>query len=159
MLPSPIDISIQDYRFSGAAVTQPDTLNSSSDTASRQLPLIGATSARILVAEPFGEAGLQLLQERAQVLRPTSPDELKTMLAECDGLVVRSGTQVTRELLEYGPNLRVVARAGVGVDNIDVEACTARGVAVINAAGGNSVAVAEHALGLMIGLARHFLPG
>jgi D-3-phosphoglycerate dehydrogenase / 2-oxoglutarate reductase len=139
-------------------VTQPDTVNSSSDADTRQLPLIGASSARILVAEPFGDAGLQLLQEHAQVLRPASPEELKMMLAECDGLVVRSGTQVTRELLEYGPNLKIVARAGVGVDNIDVEACTARGVAVINAAGGNSVAVAEHALGLMIALARHFLP-
>lgn len=132
----------------GVMVTQPDT---AAIDASR-------TTARILVAEPFGDAGLQLLQEHAQVFRPSSLDELKTMLPECEGLVVRSGTQVTRELLEYGPNLRVVARAGVGVDNIDVEACTARGVAVINAAGGNSVAVAEHAIGLMIALARHFIP-
>src|SRR5215204_3112999 len=146
------------YLICGVAVTQPDTINSFSDDATRQLRLIGASSPRILVAEPFGDAGLQLLQEHAQVLRPSSPDELRTMLADCDGLVVRSGTQVTRELLEHGPNLRVVARAGVGVDNIDVEACTARGVAVINAAGGNSVAVAEHALGLMIALARHFVP-
>ena len=139
-------------------MTQPETMSSPLDDATRQLRLIGASSARILVAEPFGDAGLQLLQEHAQVLRPSNADELKAMLADCEGLVVRSGTQVTRELLEYGPNLRIVARAGVGVDNIDVEACTARGVAVINAAGGNAVAVAEHALGLMIALARHFLP-
>ncbi|MFN0072553.1 MAG: phosphoglycerate dehydrogenase [Chloroflexota bacterium] len=139
-------------------VTQPDTLHSSTDDDTRQRRLPGASSARILVAEPFGDAGLQLLKEHAEVLRPSSPEELRSMLADCDGLVVRSGTQVTRELLEYGPNLRIVARAGVGVDNIDVEACTARGVAVINAAGGNAVAVAEHALGLMIALARHFVP-
>ena len=102
-------------------MTQPDTVNSSLDDAGRQLPLIGTSSARILVAEPFGDGGLQILQEHAQVLRPSSPDELRTMLAECDGLVVRSGTQVTRELLEYGPNLRVVARAGVGVDVAELE--------------------------------------
>lgn len=127
------------------------------DRDTRQLRLIGASSARVLVAEPFGDAGLRMLQDYAQVVQPSSPAELPELLAECDGLVVRSGTQVTKELLERGQKLRVVARAGVGVDNIDVEACTARGVAVLNAAGGNAVAVAEHVLGMMIALARHFL--
>jgi D-3-phosphoglycerate dehydrogenase len=136
--------------------TDPNSIAFSDDAS--QLRLLGASSARILVAEPFGDAGLRLLQDHAQVLQPKTLDEIKAQLPDCEGLVVRSGTQVTAELLEYGPKLRVVARAGVGVDNIDVDACTARGVAVINAAGGNSVAVAEHAIGLMIALARHFVP-
>ena len=82
------------------------------------------------------------------------PDELARDLGNADALIVRSATQVTAELLKSAPRLRVIARAGTGVDNVDVPAATARGILVMNAAGANSVSVAEHALALMLSLAR-----
>ena len=82
------------------------------------------------------------------------PDELARDLAKADALIVRSATQVTAALLATAPRLRVVARAGTGVDNVDVPAATARGILVMNAAGANSISVAEHALALMLSLAR-----
>ena len=78
------------------------------------------------------------------------PDELARDLANADALIVRSATQVTASLIEGAPNLRVIARAGTGVDNVDVPAATARGILVMNAAGANSISVAELALGLML---------
>src|SRR6202034_4926742 len=75
-------------------------------------------------------------------------------IADADGLVVRSATKVTRDLLEKALKLRVIGRAGVGVDNVDMEAATRRGVLVMNTPGGNSISVAEHTFALMLGLAR-----
>ena len=83
-----------------------------------------------------------------------SPDELARDLSNADALIVRSATQVTRELMDAAPRLRVVARAGTGVDNVDVGAASDRGILVMNAAGANSVSVAEHALALLLSLAR-----
>ena len=82
------------------------------------------------------------------------PAELARDLADADALIVRSATQVTAELIEAAPKLRVIARAGTGVDNVDVPAATARGILVMNAAGASSVSVAELAVGLMLSLAR-----
>ena len=82
--------------------------------------------------------------------RPTSPRDL----ADADGLLVRSATKVTNDLLAAAPRLRVVGRAGTGVDNIDVAAASGRGVLVVNAPGANSISVAEHACALMLALAR-----
>jgi D-3-phosphoglycerate dehydrogenase / 2-oxoglutarate reductase len=81
-------------------------------------------------------------------------DELARDLAGADALIVRSATQVTAQLIEAAPKLRVIARAGTGVDNVDVPAATARGILVMNAAGASSVSVAELAMGLMLSLAR-----
>ena len=86
------------------------------------------------------------------------PQELAPDLANADALIVRSATQVTAQLIEAAPKLRVIARAGTGVDNVDVPAATARGILVMNAAGANSVSVAELALGLMLAMARA-IPG
>jgi D-3-phosphoglycerate dehydrogenase len=82
------------------------------------------------------------------------PDELARDLTNADALIVRSATQVTAALIESAPNLRVIARAGTGVDNVDVPAATARGILVMNAAGANSISVAELAVGLMLAVAR-----
>jgi D-3-phosphoglycerate dehydrogenase / 2-oxoglutarate reductase len=82
------------------------------------------------------------------------PDELARDLANADALIVRSATQVTAQLIAAGPKLRVIARAGTGVDNVDVDAATARGILVMNAAGANSISVAELALALMLAMAR-----
>jgi D-3-phosphoglycerate dehydrogenase len=80
------------------------------------------------------------------------PDQLAADLADADALIVRSATQVTAQLIAAAPKLRVIARAGTGVDNVDVPAATARGILVMNAAGANSISVAELALGLMLAM-------
>ena len=83
-----------------------------------------------------------------------SADVLAPALANADALVVRSATKVNEKLLAAAPKLRVIARAGTGIDNVDLDAASARGILVMNAPGGNSVSVAEHALALMLSLAR-----
>src|SRR5262249_22594714 len=90
--------------------------------------------------------------------RGRKPAELANELASADALIVRSATQATAQLIEEAPKLRVIARAGTGVDNVDVPAATARGILVMNAAGANSISVAELALGLMLAVAR-LIPG
>ncbi|HEX9372341.1 MAG TPA: phosphoglycerate dehydrogenase [Roseiflexaceae bacterium] len=114
---------------------------------------------RILVTEPIADEGLAALRKAAQVdFRPEldkDKAQLLEVLPEYDALVVRSGTKVTAEVLEAGTKLRVVGRAGTGVDNIDVDAATRRGIVVVNAPASNSVAVAELAIGLILALSRH----
>src|SRR5579859_5274049 len=112
---------------------------------------------RILVAEPIAQEGLTYLQEHAQVDVRTglSAEALGEILGEYEALVVRSETRVTAELLQHGRRLRVVGRAGVGVDTIDVAAATQRGIIVLNAPTGNVVAAAEHALALLLATARN----
>ena len=109
---------------------------------------------KIIVADKISERGLALLGETGwEIARPAAAS-LAAELANADGLIVRSATRVTAELLESAPRLRVVGRAGVGVDNIDVEAATHRGILVMNTPGGNSVSVAEHTFALLLALAR-----
>jgi D-3-phosphoglycerate dehydrogenase len=111
---------------------------------------------RILVTEQIAEEGLAALKAAAQVDVRTDLDKTKLLevLPEYDALVVRSGTKVTAEVLAAGTKLRVVGRAGTGVDNIDVDAATRRGIVVVNAPASNSVAVAELTIGLILSLAR-----
>lgn len=112
---------------------------------------------RILVTEPIAEEGLSHLRAHAAVdVQPTmSRDALLAAISNYDALVVRSATKVDAELLAAGTQLRVVGRAGTGVDNIDVESATRSGIVVVNAPASNSVAVAELAIGLILSLARH----
>jgi D-3-phosphoglycerate dehydrogenase / 2-oxoglutarate reductase len=112
---------------------------------------------RVVVAEPFAEHGLQVLRDAgievdSQVGRSRS--DLVAALAEADGLIVRSETRVDRELLAAGPRLTVVARAGVGVDAIDVGAATDAGILVLNTPGANTIAATEQTFALMLSLAR-----
>src|SRR5688572_26061691 len=83
-----------------------------------------------------------------------SPATLAADLADADALLVRSATKVDATLLDAAPRLRIVARAGTGVDNVDVDAASARGILVVNSPGANSISVAEHAWALMLALAR-----
>jgi D-3-phosphoglycerate dehydrogenase len=109
---------------------------------------------RILVSDSLDDEGLELLKAHGQVLE--DPD--LTALGEVDALIVRSRTKVTAQILaQAGPRLRVVGRAGVGVDNIDLEAAAEAGVLVVNAPDSLTIAVAEHALGLMLAVARHIV--
>jgi D-3-phosphoglycerate dehydrogenase len=111
----------------------------------------------ILVADPLAEDGLSRLRQAANVeVRTKLPEaDLVAAIGSFDALVVRSETKVTGAVLEAGTALRVVGRAGVGVDNIDVATATRRGILVVNAPRGNIVAAAEHAIGLLFALARN----
>ena len=115
---------------------------------------------KIVVAEKIAPAALALLAEESKwtVVGPEAvhgKGELAAQLESADALIVRSAVFVDASTLEAAKKLRVIGRAGVGVDNIDVEAATKRGIAVMNTPGANAVAVAEHTFALMLGLARH----
>jgi D-3-phosphoglycerate dehydrogenase len=116
---------------------------------------------RVLVTDKLAEEGLERLRgERAIELvvdtkLAQDPPGLREALAEADGIVVRSGTQLTAEVLEGQSRLRAIVRAGVGVDNIDVPAATRRGIVVMNTPGGNTVSTAEHTMALMLALVRN----
>ena len=114
-------------------------------------------AARILVADPIAADGVERLRAagHVDVLTGLSPDELLERIPEYDALVVRSETKVTADVFERATRLRVVGRAGVGVDNIDLDAATRAGVLVLNAPTGNTVAAAEHAVAMMCALARN----
>jgi D-3-phosphoglycerate dehydrogenase len=112
---------------------------------------------KILVADDVSESGLQPLRAADfEVVKKTglSKSELIEALKDCDGLIVRSETKVTADILEGAPGLRVIGRAGVGVDNIDVPASTMRGVVVMNAPDGNTITTAEHTIAMLVALAR-----
>jgi D-3-phosphoglycerate dehydrogenase len=114
--------------------------------------------ARIFVADDVSDTGLQPLRDAGfEVCKQTglAPEALGQILAESDGLVVRSETKVTAGLMDAARKLRVIGRAGVGVDNIDVPAATARGIVVMNAPDGNTITTAEHTLALLVALARN----
>ena len=112
---------------------------------------------KVLITEPLAEQGLEILRKHtdAEVRLKLKPQELKAIIGDYEALVVRSETKVTAEIIEAGKKLLVVGRAGVGVDNIDVEAATRCGVMVVNAPTGNTISAAEHTIAMMLALARH----
>ena len=115
------------------------------------------TETKILVADEVSDSGLQPLHDAGFVVEKRTglkPAELTAALSGYVGLVVRSETKVTADLMDSATTLRVVGRAGVGVDNIDVPAATERGIVVMNAPDGNTITTAEHTIALMIALAR-----
>ena len=109
---------------------------------------------KIVIADKISSHGIKLLSDGGWQVSLPSAAELAGELATADALVVRSATRVTDELMSKAPKLRVVGRAGVGVDNMDIDAATHRGVVVMNTPGGNAASVAEHALALMLSMAR-----
>ena len=115
------------------------------------------TRKRVLVADEIAEAGIEVLRAGADVDVRTglSPDDLLDIIGGYHALIVRSQTRVTARLIEAGDSLEVIGRAGVGVDNIDVDAATRRGIFVVNSPEGNIVSAAEHTMALLLALARH----
>ena len=109
---------------------------------------------RVVVREKIADAGIDLLRAKFDVVVDTD-SPLDGLLADADALIVRSATKVTADVLELAPRLRVVGRAGVGVDNVDVDAATRRGIVVANAPESNVVSAAEHTVGLLVALARN----
>jgi D-3-phosphoglycerate dehydrogenase/(S)-sulfolactate dehydrogenase len=115
-------------------------------------------AARVLVSDDLSPEAVRILQAAAlevDVKVGLAPDQLEQIIGEYDGLAVRSATKVTGKLLEKARRLKVIGRAGVGVDNVDLAAATRRGVVVMNTPGGSSVTVAELALAMILGLSRH----
>ncbi len=112
---------------------------------------------KVLVSDPLAIEGLEILKKSAQVTEKkfASQEDLIKEIGEYDALVVRSGTQVTAEVIEAGKNLKVVGRAGVGVDNIDVSKATDKGIMVINAPEGNTISAAEHTIAMLTAVARN----
>ncbi|MEA3442723.1 MAG: phosphoglycerate dehydrogenase [Chloroflexota bacterium] len=112
---------------------------------------------KVLVTDHIAEAHIEILYGHAQVdIRPElTHEQLKEIIGDYDAVLVRSKTKVSADIIELGKNLKVVGRAGVGVDNIDIDAATKKGIVVVNAPTGNTVSAAEHTMALMLALARN----
>ncbi len=112
---------------------------------------------KILIADKIAQVGIDLLKENFDVDLKTnmSPDVLLDCIEEYDALIVRSATKVTAEVIDRGTNLKVIGRAGIGVDNIDLNAATSKGIIVVNTPESNNISTAEHTIALMMALARN----
>src|SRR3954468_17684289 len=113
---------------------------------------------RVLISDKLETPGLELLRQAGIELDERDGLKgaaLQEALRAADGVIIRSGTRITADLLEDPGRLRVIVRAGVGVDNIDVGAATRRGILVMNTPSGNTISTAEHTITLMMSLARH----
>lgn len=112
---------------------------------------------KVLISDKMDPRAAQIFRERGvevDEITGKTPDELKAIIGDYDGLAIRSSTKVTKDILDHATNLKVVGRAGIGVDNVDIPAASAKGVVVMNTPFGNSITTAEHAIALMFALAR-----
>ncbi len=118
---------------------------------------------KVLVSDKLGEIGVEMFQNEdgidVDVNTGLAPEELKNIIGDYDGLVIRSATKVTEEILDAAKNLKVVGRAGIGLDNVDIPTATKHGVVVMNTPGGNVVTTAEHAISMMMALTRNIPQG
>ncbi|MBA7610553.1 D-3-phosphoglycerate dehydrogenase [subsurface metagenome] len=112
---------------------------------------------KVLIADAIAEEGINILRPHAEVDVKTGlkPEELIAIIGDYDALIVRSQTKVSAKVIQAGKKLQVIARAGVGVDNVDIEEATQRGIIVVNAPTGNTISAAEHTIALMLSLARN----
>ena len=114
---------------------------------------------KVLVSDPISDLGIQQLVDANDVVvekkTGLSEDELVAIIGDYDALLVRSQTRVTERIMKAGTKLKVIGRAGVGVDNIELEPATQRGIIVINAPDGNTITTCEHTFAMMMALARH----
>src|SRR5215831_14575899 len=117
-----------------------------------------ARTFRVLLSDTLAPQGIEVLKRHPElqldIKTGLKPAELATVVGPYHALLIRSGTKVTREVIENAASLKVIGRAGVGVDNVDLEAATRRGVVVMNSPLGNSVTTAEHAIAMMMAMAR-----
>ena len=114
---------------------------------------------KILISDPLSEEGLKILKEvkefQVDVKTDLKPDMLKGAIGEYDALIVRSATKATKDVIDAGARLKVIGRAGVGLDNVDLEAATQKGVIVMNTPAGNTVSTAEHTMSMILSLSRN----
>ncbi|WP_297492012.1 phosphoglycerate dehydrogenase [Acidocella sp.] len=112
---------------------------------------------KVLISDKLSPAAIAIFKERGvevDIKTGLTPAELREIIGQYDGLAIRSATKVTKDVLDAATNLKVVGRAGIGVDNVDVKAATSRGVVVMNTPHGNAITTAEHAIAMMFALAR-----
>lgn len=117
------------------------------------------TKWKVLVSDPLGSGGLEILKKETQLVvderTGLSPEELKKIIGNYDAIIVRSGTKLTKEIIEEAHRMKVIGRAGVGVDNVDLDAATKKGIIVMNTPEGNTISTAEHTMSLLLSLARN----
>ncbi|PID39956.1 MAG: phosphoglycerate dehydrogenase, partial [Proteobacteria bacterium] len=118
---------------------------------------------KVLVSDNLGKDGIRMFEQapgiEVDVKTGLEPEALKEIIGDYDALVIRSATKVTADLLKAAPRLKVVGRAGIGLDNVDIPAATRRGVVVMNTPTGNVVTTAEHAIAMMLALTRNIPMG
>jgi D-3-phosphoglycerate dehydrogenase len=113
---------------------------------------------KILISDNLAPVGAQILLDaglEVDIKTGLAPEDLKKIIPEYEGLIIRSATKVTAEIIEAATNLKVLGRAGIGLDNVDVAAASKHGIVVMNAPDGNSTTAAEHAIAMMVSLARN----
>ena len=117
------------------------------------------TATKILVSDPLAQEGIKILEEEkgftVDVKPKLPPPELKKLIKDYDALIIRSGTKVTSEIIESADKLKIIGRAGVGLDNVDVGAASKRGIIVMNAPAGNTISTAEHTMSMILALSRN----
>jgi D-3-phosphoglycerate dehydrogenase len=118
---------------------------------------------KVLVSDNLGEIGIKMFQDEegieVDVKTGLSPEELKNIIGDYDALVIRSATKVTEDLMDAAKSLKIIGRAGIGLDNVDIPAATKRGIIVMNTPGGNTVTTAEHTIAMMLALSRNIPSG
>jgi len=114
---------------------------------------------KVLVSDPLSEVGVKIFQEtpdiEVDVNTGLTPEELKDIIGQYQGLVIRSATKVTADIIEAADNLKVIGRAGIGLDNVDIPAASKRGIVVMNTPEGNTITTAEHTIAMMMALSRN----
>src|SRR4030042_1762028 len=114
---------------------------------------------KILVSDPLSEEGLKILKDvkefQVDCLTDLKPEKLKEVIKDYDALIVRSATKVTRDIIGAAAKLKVIGRAGVGLDNVDLEAATQKGIIVMNKPAGNTISTAEHTMSMILALSRN----
>src|SRR3989339_1673826 len=114
---------------------------------------------KVLVSDLLGQGGMDILrkEKNLQVDEKVGlkPEELKKIIGDYDAILIRSATKLTADIIEAGKKLRVIGRAGVGVDNVDLAAATKRGIIVMNTPEGNTISTAEHSFSMLMALARN----
>ena len=114
---------------------------------------------KVLVSDPLSEVGIKIFEETpgidVDVNTGLTPDELKGIIGQYDGLAIRSATKVTADIIEAADNLKVIGRAGIGLDNVDIPAASKRGIVVMNTPEGNTITTAEHTMAMIMALSRN----
>ena len=114
---------------------------------------------KVLVSDPLSDVGVAIFQETpgidVDVNTSLTPEELKRIIGLYDGLVIRSATRVTPDILEAADRLKVIGRAGIGLDNVDIPAASQRGIVVMNTPDGNTITTAEHTIAMIMALSRN----
>ena len=113
---------------------------------------------KIIVSDKLSQEGINILENegfQVDCKYKLTPEELKKIIGDYQAIVIRSGTQLTKDIIENAANLKVIGRAGVGIDNVDVDAATKKGIIVMNAPGGNTMSTCEQTFALLFAIARN----